>query len=264
MKTLTRILGIGALALASLSCSSKMFSDDDTKDYTMARDGNYPGVVVHAYQNAPESYENKQASFEMLQNGSANTLSIQAWNTREAKKYNKQISIPLTLFPEDVKIPSSYIKDEKHQLDLEKFSEHLRDAYPELNKYDFIAIYFEVSPREGSAYGYARKNLGTFCLNEKLKFASAAFAHEKLHLIGATDKYGEFDPENIQDLRDIMKTTHSVLDDEVIVSDPTAIEIGWKDSRNLVRPNLTQGKSKKILPNNRQVFANPSERPAWE
>jgi hypothetical protein len=264
MKTLTKILGISALALASLSCSSKMFSDDDTKDYTMVRDGNYPGVIVHAYQNKPESYENKQANFEMLQNGSANTLSIQAWNTREAKKYGKQISIPLTLFQEDVKIPSKYIKDEEHPLDLEGFTEYLRDNYPKLKNYDFIAIYFEVTPRDGSSYGYARKDLAAFCLNEKLKFAPVGFAHEEKHLEDATDKYNEFDPKNKYDWRDVMKTVNYVLDDEVIVSEPTAIEIGWKDSRNLVRPNMTQGKSKQILPNNRQVFTNPSGRPAWE
>jgi hypothetical protein len=252
MKTLTKILGLGALALASLGCSSKMFSDDDTKDYTMVRDGNYPGVIVHAYQNTPESYENKQRSFEMLQNGSANTLSIQAWNTREANKYSKQISIPLTLFQEDVKIPSKYIKEDRHQLDIEGFTEHLRDNYPELKNYDFIAIYFEVTPRDGSSYGYARKNLGVFCLKEEMKFASVAFVHEKLHLIGAEDKYNEHDPNNEFDPRDIMKTVHYALDDEVIVSEPTAEEIGWS-SRGITNLEIGQ---KKVYPK--------TENPVWE
>lgn len=232
MKSLTRkIFGTGLAALVSLnsiSCMANKVNDGDTKDYTMDRDGHYPGVIVHAYQNEPESYANKQAGFEMLQNGSANNLSIQAWNKREANKYGKQISIPLTLFHEDVKIPSGCIKDEEHQLDLEKFSEHLRDTYPELKNYDFIAIYFEAPAREGSSYGYARKDLAVFCLKEEMKFVAVAFAHEKLHLLGAEDKYNEHDPSNKYDPRDIMKTNGYALDNEVIVSEPTAEEIGWK------------------------------------
>jgi hypothetical protein len=54
------------------------------------------------------------------------------------------------------------------------------------------------------------------------------FAHEFAHLIGAQDKYGEYDPEGIYEANDLMKEDKgSLKTGNVIISQPTAQEIGW-------------------------------------
>jgi hypothetical protein len=199
----------------------------ENEDYTMKKDGNYPGVVVFAYENQPESYEEKMSGFKTLTENTSNSMSIQKWLSKESVKYGKQISIPLTLFPENVKIPSKYLSHENiYQLDLEKFSEHLRDSYPELNNYDFIAIYYDASSSEKGYSGYAEKDLATFCLKSKYKRLNPGFAHEWLHLLGAEDKEINYS----SDKENIMKSEISkwYLDDNFSIYPETAEEIGWK------------------------------------
>lgn len=229
MNRLTNKIFSGIAALALVGCSAgiiKNGKDDSSKDYTLVKDGNYPGAVVFAYENEPENYQDKNLSFEILKEGCLNSLSVQEWFSREATKYGKQINLPLTLFPEDVKIPSSCINpNDAYQLDLDKFSEHLRENYPELKNYDFIAIYYKASSPDIGKNGYARKDLAVFCLKSNEKFTIFKFPHEFLHLVDAKDKYNS---ENDCDPRDIMKTTHTTLDDEVLISEQTAREIGWK------------------------------------
>lgn len=224
-KKFLKNLFLSAALVASLgNCTIHL---TETEDYEMKKDGHYPGVVVFAYENQPESYEEKMSGFKTLTENTSYSMSVQKWLSKEAAKYGKQISIPLTLFNEDVKIPSKYLShDSNYQLDLKKFSEYLRDNYSELENFDFIAIYYDAQSPEKGHSGYAEKGLASLCLKSEYKRLNPGFVHEWLHLLGAKDKEISY----FSNMENIMKSVLSkwYLDDSFAIYPETAEEIGWK------------------------------------
>ncbi len=265
MKTLDKIINgivtcatIGILTFSNISCK------DIRRTNYMERDGHYPGIVIFAY----ETEENKLQNSEMLERFEELTigakrlgyeelnnynLSIEDWYKKEAQKYNQSIDIPLSLYSQQIKVPQEYITDDKNSIDLERFVKYLSKNYPETNDYDFVSILYRDSNSERDKFrGIARQDLSAFFVRNPYpidlfyiksisKIMNKAYAHEFAHLLGAIDKYGDFDKDDIYDYNDIMKSTNTktifyqgqflsgnLLEKEIIVSEPTAEEIGWK------------------------------------
>jgi hypothetical protein len=275
MKTLTKILSGISLGASLLFNSCDMLNgwqklynaiDEETNNH-LEWDGNYPGIVIFAYDEEPMIKEEMKRIFDELKEGStpANEYeigiwgvgitnhSVEGWYKLEATKYNKKIDIPLSIYSEQIKIPNEFINQEDNSVKLTDFSKYLRENY-KLDSYDFISIILnnKLTSSNEEQSSYADKSSSSFIINNVLFndfygikgnqyfVINKTFAHEFAHLLGAKDKYNEHDPKNIYDEKDIMKNSYSskfqlgndslicsLLDEDIIISKPTAQEIGW-------------------------------------
>jgi hypothetical protein len=211
----------------------------------LERDGNYSGIVVFTYNETPiKDYEvlERFNEFENYNFENKKTYEpVQKWFDREASKYNQKINICLNLFQEQIKVPKEYIKYNRYPLDLEGLSKYLRKTYKDIKNYDFLTVEYSDDygwEKEGhnmyAAYAnpYSRSIFLRNAFNEGYKYHKKLnkdnhyFAHEFLHLIGASDKYGhEFD--GIFDDYDIMRNCSDLFDETIKITESTAKEIGW-------------------------------------
>lgn len=242
-KTLKNILLSATLGI-SLAFNSCFLPFNYEK--TMIRDGDYSGIVVFAYKGNKFSEELINENFSelikseyIIYNGiSYKNESVNLWYKEQAKKYNKEIDIKLTLFPEQIEIPKMSIQEDKtFPIRLDNLSKYLRNTY-DINKYDFISIFY--LNEEDTFNAYAIPDYSSFIIRipteakkygeETFKVVSLknkTFAHEFSHLIGASDKYVPGN-DDVNDW-DIMREFGGFfnLDEDVLITEPTAKEIGW-------------------------------------
>lgn len=243
-KFMSKLLGI-ALAIAPIvSCNPFSF---------MPKDNEYTGAVFFAYGDKEHSTPQSLPANIMndLENEVTQTnyypginLSLEDWLDREAGKYGKEIDVPLTFYHEQVKVPDEFfyekgtILKELPTINLRRFSDYLTEIYPEVKSSDFIAVIYNAPYNAGYAQpsGFLVYS-SHFPGDNKANFIGNTFAHEFLHLIGATDK----DYSNLVNEFDIMKNgsyqagldypfgtdyTGALLK-EVEIQEETAREIGW-------------------------------------
>jgi len=226
--------------------------------YKLERDGHYPGIVVFTYEENPLSDVLVIQKFNELKNGhivleypseeppispmgispvnreididkepvTYDIYSVGNWYKKEANKYNQDIEIPLTLFKEQIKVPTKFIKyeDDMQSIDLLKFSNYLRDTYKGMSNYDFISVIHH-GERDVFSGGYAYKNDASFLVENLTGYSllNKVYAHEFAHLLGAKDY-----EEGISEENSIMNSYGRKLLEEIVITDKTASEIGWK------------------------------------
>lgn len=231
MKTLKNIL-LGIAFSLSLSASGCWLFPEKPH---LLWDDYYPGVAVFAYKENKITDDEMNNKFNELsttseifisENFSVHNESLEEWFDKQAGKYNESINIPLTLYKEQIKVPIEFINEaDNFPVDIRGFSNYLRKNYG-LNNYDFISIIINES--NGAYAGYADRYSFSFLVNvlPAWKAINGTFAHEFSHLLGATDKYSS-DYEGKVDNKDLMRNAQTNLDDYIIITDPTAVEIGW-------------------------------------
>jgi hypothetical protein len=251
MKTLTKILATGLLAFSLFNCRSPILHYENKSE--LENDGNYPGIVIFCYNENKITDAEVKSRFEEFNNYTNEIIDnspefrglvyepIKVWFDREAKKYGKNIDIPLTLHKKQIKVPKRFIDYSKeYPLDINDFSEYIKLENNELKKYDFITFMYsddnaweKTSHRMSSAYvdKYSKSiflrvsyTLGSR-FYDGLGRDNSHLAHEFLHLLGAEDKYNAKD--GIYNDNDIMRNNSGKFDKDIIISEQTAREISW-------------------------------------
>lgn len=222
-----KLFGIGALVLSLLSCN-----------LYLKKDGKYAGIVVPIYEDAKASTSFVNQKFYALTNTSSikywgedhTDYSIQDWYEQEAARYGQTIEIPLSLYPEQIQIPSEFVTENtRRPVQLDELSKYLRNAYPEIGNYDFITFLFN-DPSQ-TFKGYSSIVSDSMVVNNTVRpYINQIVAHEFAHLIGATDKYSKTYSGTVPDY-DITRLKgdydHMFLDSDIQITESTANEIGW-------------------------------------
>jgi hypothetical protein len=198
----------------------------------------YSGAVVFAYEDSPLNKSTILKRFNELKEGSKFDYGINDWTKKEAEKFGKKIDISLGLLPVQIKIPDSFILNGKYPIDLNAFSEYLRENYAGLNDYSFTSIITNSAPRKGQPLGYASPKSKSFIIVNNYQTNNQIFEHELLHLLGAKDKDNQ--RYNYLGSNDIMQSPYFIDDyigqerlqgyflrEKDFISEETAKEVGW-------------------------------------
>lgn len=199
---------------------------------------NYSGIVVFAYANEEISRDKKESQFYELTNNLIKDGKLQEsvnnWYKNQAKKYGKSIDIKLTEYSKEIKIPDEFITDSEFPIDIIGLTKYIKTNFKEVNNYDFFSIIYQMDFNGSRIIDYSFPQGNSFVLRyynpttylNPLFSKNPSFAHEFSHLLGASDKYNNY-PE-VEEL-DIMKQggVQEVLDEKVLITEPTAREIGW-------------------------------------
>jgi hypothetical protein len=243
MKSLKNILLALGLSLAFNSCNLNKVNDE------------YNGVVIFCYNEDKITDEEVQSRFDELNNYTTETTykgydyygltyePIETWFDREAKKYGEQIDISLTLYQKQVKVPKKFIDySTEYPVCIREFSAYMRNENKDLKDYYFISfLYSDDKAWEETTHpinvGYANLRSRSFFVRNSYTLGSEfydglarnnhIFAHEFAHLLGAHDKYGNNDTDDMYNDMDIMKYYGNKFDEDIIISEPTAEELGW-------------------------------------
>jgi hypothetical protein len=240
------LLGTAIVSIGLTSCLTNPFRWPQI-------DGEYRGIVVFA-TNHVDSKDDiiMQTIMDQLQNdqttndGKIKSYSIQNWFEIQAEKYNKSIKIDLEEYPKELRIPQKFIDNpgtindgRPQQFDVNGYLEYLRNNYPELKKYDFIAI-------ESPPIHINVKNRGVNSRTEKgfyvtivrqnyiITNQNSTFAHEFCHILGGENKYETLENKtwkpnpNFSYKNDIMYSDPAGgLSNNNIICPQTAKEMGW-------------------------------------